>query len=234
MGQYYLTVNVDKRQYLDPHKFGAGLKLMEFSGQAESIGQALCILLAQGNNRGGGDLRSDDPLIGSWAGDRVIVAGDYMDPWEFVPEDLKDKPYTRQERVYGGGVTTTVDEVFGQRDGEDYDETLYHAARVFFEDISDKIIKVVAEGDTPYHPWAAIDKSAEGWRHYPASGVLPETPPKEPIAGEKAWLTYQKHAVSQGKSLVDSLIYYITRHPDQQAKLKRLLNAGLKASCQTS
>ena len=29
-GQYYLPVNLDKGEYLDPHKLGDGLKLMEF------------------------------------------------------------------------------------------------------------------------------------------------------------------------------------------------------------
>jgi hypothetical protein len=30
MGQYYLIVNLDKKQYLHPHRFGDGLKLLEF------------------------------------------------------------------------------------------------------------------------------------------------------------------------------------------------------------
>jgi len=39
----------------------------------------LAVLLADGNGRGGGDLRSENPIIGSWAGDRVVIAGDYAD-----------------------------------------------------------------------------------------------------------------------------------------------------------
>lgn len=82
MGQYYYTVNVDKGEYLNPHDFGAGLKLMEFAypKYPSMLLSALAVLLADGNGRGGGDLRSDDPLIGSWAGNRIIVAGDYADP----------------------------------------------------------------------------------------------------------------------------------------------------------
>ena len=85
MGQYYKVVNTTKGQYLDPHTFGSGAKLMEFSSDGMSIMQGLAILLADGNNRGGGDLYSDNPLIGSWAGDSVIVTGDYADEGKFVP-----------------------------------------------------------------------------------------------------------------------------------------------------
>ncbi len=40
---------------------------------------ALAVLLASGNGRGGGDLRSDSALVGSWAGHRVVLAGDHDD-----------------------------------------------------------------------------------------------------------------------------------------------------------
>ena len=79
MGQYYLIVNIDKRQYLNPHKCGDGLKLLEFASGSCGTLAALAILLADGNGRGGGDLHSDNPVIGSWAGDRIAIAGDYAD-----------------------------------------------------------------------------------------------------------------------------------------------------------
>ena len=84
MGQYYLIVNLDKKQFLHPHKCGDGLKLMEFACSASGTLTALAILLADGNNRGGGDLRSDHPVIGSWAGDRIVIAGDYADEGRFT------------------------------------------------------------------------------------------------------------------------------------------------------
>lgn len=54
----------------------------------------LAYLLADGNGRGGGDIYSretDKPrhFSGSWAGDRIVVTGDYADP--------KYIPHTRQE-----------------------------------------------------------------------------------------------------------------------------------------
>jgi hypothetical protein len=82
MGQYYYVCNVDKKQYLDPHDFGDGLKLMEFGLSARGTLAGLAILLANSNGRGGGDLRADSPhaqMVGSWAGDRLVVCGDYSD-----------------------------------------------------------------------------------------------------------------------------------------------------------
>lgn len=85
MGQYYHIVNVDKKEYLYSHDLNDGLKLLEFGCSANGIMTALAILLADGNNRGGGDLHVEHPLIGSWAGDRIVVAGDYADKLKFIP-----------------------------------------------------------------------------------------------------------------------------------------------------
>ena len=65
MGQYYKIVNVKKKQYLTPHTFGDGAKLMEFGMSANGVLAGLAILLADGNGRGGGDLNSDNPIVGS-------------------------------------------------------------------------------------------------------------------------------------------------------------------------
>jgi len=77
MGQYYKIVNLDKRQYLYSHTFGDGLKLREFGASGGGMMYGLALLLADGNGRGGGDFPSSDPIIGSWAGDRIVIAGDY-------------------------------------------------------------------------------------------------------------------------------------------------------------
>lgn len=90
MGQYYKIVNVKKRQYLNPHMFNDGMKLMEFGMSAGGTLTALAVLLADGNGRGGGDLNSDNDIIGSWAGDPIVVAGDYADPGKFLPADKSD------------------------------------------------------------------------------------------------------------------------------------------------
>jgi hypothetical protein len=86
MGQYYRIVNIKKKQYISPHTFGDGSKLMEFSMSANGVLAGLAILLADGNGRGGGDLNSDNPIVGSWAGDNIVVAGDYADAGKWIKD----------------------------------------------------------------------------------------------------------------------------------------------------
>ena len=86
MGQYYKIVNIKKKQYITPHTFGDGAKLMEFSMSKNGVLSALAVLLADGNGRGGGDLGSDNPIVGSWAGDNIVIAGDYADTGKFVKD----------------------------------------------------------------------------------------------------------------------------------------------------
>jgi hypothetical protein len=93
MGQYFKVVNITKKQVMKPLLFGSGSKLMEFSSDRMSIMQGLAILLADGNGRGGGDLNSENPIVGSWAGDQIVIAGDYADEGKFV-DDPKINLYT--------------------------------------------------------------------------------------------------------------------------------------------
>lgn len=86
MGQYYKIVNIKKKQYITPHAFGDGAKLMEFSMSSSGVLAGLAILLADGNGRGGGDLNSENDIVGSWAGDNIVVAGDYADNGKFVKQ----------------------------------------------------------------------------------------------------------------------------------------------------
>lgn len=68
MGQYYLIVNLTKKEYLCPHKAGCGLK----AGQVATgpVSHLLSSLLL--NNEG-------DAPYGGWAGDRIVIAGDYAE-----------------------------------------------------------------------------------------------------------------------------------------------------------
>jgi hypothetical protein len=91
MGQYYKIVNIKKKQYIKPHTFGDGAKLMEFSSNSIGVLAGLSILLADGNGRGGGDLHSENEIIGSWAGDNIVVTGDYDDNGKYLPVDKVDR-----------------------------------------------------------------------------------------------------------------------------------------------
>ena len=85
MGQYHIPVNLDKREYICPHRLGAGLKLIEQIWNNPSIGAALIILTTCSNGRGGGDLGREAfgkdpwPVVGRWAGDRIAIVGDYAE-----------------------------------------------------------------------------------------------------------------------------------------------------------
>jgi len=91
MGQYYKIVNIKKKQHISPHTFGDGAKLMEFSMSASGVLAGLAVLLADGNNRGGGDLCSENDVVGSWAGDNIVITGDYADNGKFLPVDKIDR-----------------------------------------------------------------------------------------------------------------------------------------------
>ena len=80
MGQYYVVANVTKKEFLNPSDFMDGVKLMEFSMSGNGVLSGLSVLLASSNGMGGGDLDVDadwDDIPGRWAGDRIVIAGDY-------------------------------------------------------------------------------------------------------------------------------------------------------------
>ena len=126
MGQYYLIVNLTKREFIDPRKLGIGLKAIEQIASFPSTPQALFALLICSNGRGGGDLALHDSsnygppgrdwspkepvaeydgnytrhefreVIGRWTGDRIAVIGDYAEDADIVPPG-----YDPASRIYG-------------------------------------------------------------------------------------------------------------------------------------
>lgn len=91
MGQYHQLINYTKKEVVNPHKLGDGLKLWEWSDFG--MLRAIQALLAVSNGRGGGDLTDDtevppmgiNKLVGRWAGDKIAIVGDYAEvgdlPW---------------------------------------------------------------------------------------------------------------------------------------------------------
>lgn len=71
MGQYWIPVNLDKREFINPHKLGAGLKLWEQLANHPGTAGALIILTAaMPEARGGGDL----DISSNWHGSERKVA----------------------------------------------------------------------------------------------------------------------------------------------------------------
>ncbi len=101
-------MNLDKKEFVNPHRLGTGFKLWEQLANHPGTGSALIILCAaHREQRGGGDLdlsknwhgperkfpennTSPGPMptgynaiahrtIGRWAGDRIALVGDYAE-----------------------------------------------------------------------------------------------------------------------------------------------------------
>lgn len=79
MGQYHHLVNIDKKEVVNPHGLGLGLKQWEHNGEFNgTIADAMYILMMTSPARGGGDYPATD-ISSRWAGDRVVVLGDYTE-----------------------------------------------------------------------------------------------------------------------------------------------------------
>jgi hypothetical protein len=141
MGQYYKIVNLDKKQFLHPHAFGDGLKLMEFGSSGQGTMNGLAILLADGNNRGGGDLRSDNPIIGSWAGDRIVVAGDYADRGNHLSEQAIN--FFANDPKNQENIDHWKDKC--ELPVEEYPINLYVFAESYYEDISEQVVEALCD-----------------------------------------------------------------------------------------
>ncbi len=93
MGQYHKVYNLDKREFIHAHQIDNGLKLLEQCGPGDqpTTSDAVWLLLANSNGRGGGDAPKH-PLVGRWAGDRLVVQGDYAndDDAAYVPEEVRE------------------------------------------------------------------------------------------------------------------------------------------------
>lgn len=122
MGQYWYVVNLDKKEFVYPHKLGTGLKLWEQIANSPGTGAALIILCAaMPEARGGGDFDLDEnwhgperifprdgsqpgpmPIdypavakrtIGRWAGNRIALVGDYAKDTDLAREHAASSIY---------------------------------------------------------------------------------------------------------------------------------------------
>jgi hypothetical protein len=87
MGQYHQVYNTTKKEFLCGHDLDNGLKLVEQVAWSGSTSTALFALLANSNGKGGGDFPEHD-YIGRWAGDNIVIQGDYAQEGDqaYIPE----------------------------------------------------------------------------------------------------------------------------------------------------
>jgi hypothetical protein len=150
MGQYYKAVNLDKKQFVRPHACNNGAKLMEFGLSGMGMMSCLAILLADGNGRGGGDLYSENPIIGSWAGDRIVITGDYADDGKFIPESQGPLEWDGKEHE-DYNLYTLANEDYGWKD------ISIEAMRALTDD---RYVKKIFEKEAAESEWAR-EKYAE-------------------------------------------------------------------------
>lgn len=186
MGQYHMVVNLDKREYLNPHHLGCGLKLWEqlANGGIGGTGGALIVLLACSNGRGGGDFDTDTnwhgpergdlsgpgPMpddyptiarrtIGRWAGDRIAVVGDYA-------EDKDLKPRDKASMIYSlcSDPTDIRENVQWLTDQQRMEEAEALVKATPFKDISEDVFRVMQ------HELDLIVVDDRGWREIRRKG----------------------------------------------------------------
>jgi len=75
MGQYFILVNLDKREYVHPHRIGGVAKFWEWCVNRQA--GILPFLLRKSSEGGGGDIHFESKYAGRWAGNRVVLVGDY-------------------------------------------------------------------------------------------------------------------------------------------------------------
>ncbi len=175
MGQYWKVVNLDKREYVMPHRLGSGLKLWEQLANSPGTGEALIVLCAaMPEARGGGDFDLDSnwhgpervdmsregPVvpeyqeiahrtIGRWAGDRIALVGDYAED-----TDLKKKH--KASAIYGLCMSTEDAKEYGLPDGATEAD--------LYVDVSDDVAAVIEhELNGKY--------VGDGWRDWQGKGA---------------------------------------------------------------
>lgn len=173
MGQYWVLVNFDKKEFVHPHVVGAGLKIGEQVCTPWGTGAAQLILTAcERQMRGGGDLDLEFPgakdVVGRWAGDRVAYIGDYAEPEDLAVENQSIAyfmTYNKEERK------TIVEhwlKIAKESDNPKAKAAFFSKAdrlakAPFFKDISRKVAKVIEhELDGKFF--------GKGWRDWVPNG----------------------------------------------------------------
>jgi hypothetical protein len=191
MGQYWKVVNLDRKEYVNPHKLGCGLKLWEQLAGHPGTGAALIILCAaMPEQRGGGDLDLDDEegfvsdlkeaagqgyaeiakrTIGRWAGDRIALIGDYAERGDLKPGDNADIIYdlctTDEERL-------SIVANFRKHTQEIRDAGDPRGAAAVVEDKASRLAKAKLYKDISDDVCTVIEHelrgkfSGDGWRHF--------------------------------------------------------------------
>ncbi len=82
MGQYFITINKTKKEYIDTYTFGDGAKFLEFMSSDMGMKEATMMLLTNGGVK--------DNYLGHWSSDSIEVLGDYAEEgnlWDEIQDE---------------------------------------------------------------------------------------------------------------------------------------------------
>lgn len=114
----YLVVNFDRKEYLRPEAFGEASDLDAVVKSYEGVLLGLTILLSDSNGRGGGDLRAEHDLIGSWAGNRIALIDDEVTHPAFSEPGMEATALQRQMLALGKDLSRDVMQIIVDAEGE--------------------------------------------------------------------------------------------------------------------
>jgi hypothetical protein len=132
MGQYHKLINLDKHEVVEPHGLGLGAKQYEQTGVEASLADAIYLLVMTSANGGGGDWPLTE-VSGRWAGDRVVVLGDYTSKEALPESDNADKLYS--ESSTWEDITPKVREAFSDIFEVRYSEKDYGSFKSWERDV---------------------------------------------------------------------------------------------------
>lgn len=111
MGQYHILVNLDAKEKVEPYGLGLGLKQWEHLGEFNgTLADAMYLLVMSSPASGGGDLPATE-ISGRWAGDRVVILGDYTQNGSIRGVDKAEELYREADNNYED-ITHLVSQAF--------------------------------------------------------------------------------------------------------------------------
>ena len=111
MGQYHILANIDKKEKVEPYGIGLGLKQWEHLGEYNgTMADAMYLLCMSSPAQGGGDLPRTE-ISGRWAGDRVLIVGDYTDS-TLLPSVPNAEELYREADTHYADISSLVADAF--------------------------------------------------------------------------------------------------------------------------
>lgn len=109
-----LILNFTRQEYLSPEDCGEGGGFPAIYASHGGVLLLLAILLADGNGQGGGDLRSDATIIGTWRGNRLAIVNETVTDSALSQIGVEQVPLYEQAKVMWKNVTAEAIEAVKQ------------------------------------------------------------------------------------------------------------------------